>query len=536
MTPLDLALVNGRVRTLDPDNPAATALGIAGGTLAVVGSDADVRAAAGPATEVIDLAGAAAVPGLIDSHIHPFMGADAARGVDLMSASTLEEVRRRVAAERARCAPHEWVLGYGLDYNAFAATGIAGELLAEAAGGGPALLTFVDMHTGLATPRALELAGVAGARAFEEHAEVVVDGAGRPTGELRESAAIDLVRAAIPEQTAAERYRLYADALRAYAAAGLTGLHAMDGDLETLELLRELESRGDLATRIVTPFWLSPDSTDAQWEAFAAARDEHGRRWRAGVAKFFIDGVIDSGTGWLFAPDSEGEGLAPFWPDPARYRAGVRFFAERGFQCVTHACGDRAVHEALEAYREAGAAPGVRHRIEHIETIQPDDLPRFAAEGVIASMQVQHMMELDPDRADNWSRRLGADRCDRAFRTRDLLDSGAHVALGSDWPVARFDPREGLAATRLRRRPGAPERRPYDDQALSAIDALLGYTRAAAAAVGDGERLGMLRAGMLADVTVLAQDPVDCPADELVDVPVRLTVVDGEVVFDGGLR
>jgi predicted amidohydrolase YtcJ len=155
---------------------------------------------------------------------------------------------------------------------------------------------------------------------------------------------------------------------------------------------------------------------------------------------------------------------------------------------------------------------------------------------VIASMQVQHMMELDPDRADNWSRRLGAERCDRAFRTRDLLESGAHVALGSDWPVARFDPREGLAATRLRRRPGAPERRPYDDQALSAEQALLGYTRDAAAAVGDGDRLGVLRAGMLADVTVLAQDPVETPADELVDVPVRLTVVDGEVVFDGGLR
>jgi predicted amidohydrolase YtcJ len=533
MTTLDLALVNGRVRTLDDGNPIAQAVGIADGTLVHVGADADVRALCGPQTTVVDLDGAAAVPGLIDSHIHPFMGADAGQGVDLMDARTLDDVRRLVGAERARCEPGRWVRGFGLDYNAFSGSGISGELIAEAAGGGPALLTFIDMHTGLATPRALELAGIDGPREFVEHAEIVLGADGRPTGELREAAALDLVRAAIPELTNQERHKLYADALRAYAATGLTGLHGMDGDLETLQMLRELEAAGDLSTRIVTPFWMGPESTEEQWEAFAAQRDARGRRWRAGVAKFFIDGVIDSGTGWLFAPDSEGDGMTPFWPDPARYRQAVRFFAERGFQCVTHACGDRAVREALDAYREAGAAPGIRHRIEHIETIQAEDVPRFAAENVIASMQVQHMMELSPARDDNWCTRLGADRCDRAFLTRTLAESGAHIALGSDWPVARFDPREGLAATRLRRSPGATDRPPFDDQALDALAALRGYTCDAAAAVGDGELTGRLRAGMAGDVTVFATDPVDCPADELTANAVLLTVVDGEVVHDG---
>ncbi len=133
------------------------------------------------------------------------------------------------------------------------------------------------------------------------------------------------------------------------------------------------------------------------------------------------------------------------------------------------------MREALDTYAKAGAGPGVRHRIEHIETLQPDDLPRFAAEGVVASMQAQHMMWLDPDRRDNWSRRLGDDRCDRAFLTRSLLESGATIALGSDWPVARYDPREGMAAARLRRPPGHPDRAPYDDQAL---DGLAGAARA----------------------------------------------------------
>src|SRR5204862_2251874 len=363
---------------------------------------------------------------------------------------SLDEVRRRISDERARCAPHEWVLGFGLDYNAFTDSGTSGALIEDAAGGNPALLTFMDFHTALATPPALELPGVDGPRAFTEHAEVVcVDGV--PTGELREGAAMELVRAAIPEPSAEERYRLCATQLRRFAAVGITGAHGMDGDLETLDLLRELERRGDLVTRLISPFWITPEMTVEHWEEFAPHRDERGARWRAGTAKFLIDGVIDSGTGWLYEPDSEGDGLAPFWPEPQHYRNAVRFFAERGYRCATHATGDRGVREALDAYREAGAAPGVRHRIEHIETLQGHHLPRFAAEGVVASMQAQHMAWLAPDRSDNWSRRLGTERCGRAFPIRSLRESGAVVALGSDWPVARYDPREGLAAARLRR-------------------------------------------------------------------------------------
>jgi hypothetical protein len=209
----------------------------------------------------------------------------------------------------------------------------------------------------------------------------------------------------------------------------------------------------------------------------------------------------------------------------------VRYFASRGYGCTTHATGDRAVREALDAYREAGAAPGVRHRIEHIETLQPQDLPRFAAEGVVASMQAQHMAWLEPDRSDNWSQRLGPERCDRAFPIRSLRETGAAIALGSDWPVARFDLREGLACTRLRRPPGERDRAPYDDEALNGLAALEGYTTGAAWVGGDEGRLGRIREGFCADITVLQEDPVDCDADDLPQVPVLLTVVDGEIVF-----
>jgi len=532
---IDLALVGGRVRTLDPAQPSATAVAISGGTIAAVGSDEEIRALAGSGSaEIIDLDGAAVTPGIIDSHLHPFMGARQARGADLMDARTIEDVRRLVAQERARCAPHEWVMGFGLDYNVFEESGIHASLIDDAVDGAPALLMFIDMHVGLVSSKTLEVAGITGKETFPEHAEVVVGADGRPTGELREWGALDLAKDALPKLTEEATYRLYADQLKKFAAAGITGAHGMDGDLTTPVLLRQLEERGDLVTRLVMPFWVTPDTPEETWEAYAAARDEAGSRWRMGVAKFFIDGVIDAGTGWLCEADSEGEGLSAFWPDPAKYRRAVKFFSERGFQCVTHATGDRGVREALDAYRESGppaGRPGIQHRIEHIETLQPSDYPRFAAEGVTASMQAQHMMWLAPDRSDNWSRRLaGHGRTDRAFPTRSLWESGAHVTLGSDWPVARFDPREGMAAARLRRPPGETARGAYDDQTLTGLQALEGYTSRAARTVGDHDRLGQVKAGFAADLTVWADDPADTDADALLQLDVVMTLVDGEIV------
>ncbi len=535
MARIELALIGGRIRTLDPERPHASAVAVADGEIAAVGDDAEIRELVDGRTEIADLRGAAVTPGIVDSHIHPFHGADVARGADLTNLRTLDEVRGALREERARCAPDEWVLGYGLEYDVFRESGIRGDLVEDAVDGSPALLMFMDLHTALATPRALVLAGVDGPRPFDENAEIVC-ASGGPTGELREPAAVATVERALPRLTREQRYATYAKTLRRLAAVGVTGAHAMDGTLATHDLLRELEANSDLVTRLVVPFWLRPDSSPEEWDELVPHRDASGRRWRGGVAKFFVDGVIDAGTGWLYEPDSEGEGTLPFWPDPARYRAAVARFAGAGFQCATHATGDRGVREALDAYRGAGKPQRGRHRIEHIETLQPHDLPRFAAEGVAASMQAQHMMWLDPERGDNWSRRLAGERTGpgRAFPIRSLRESGALIALGSDWPVARYDPRIGMAAARLRRPPGRPEWRPYDDEALDGLAALEGYTFGAAATVGDGGRLGRVAPGYRADLTVFAEDPVECDADDLPQLPVLLTVVDGEIVHRAG--
>ena len=315
---------------------------------------------------------------------------------------------------------------------------------------------------------------------------------------------------------------------------GVTGVHAMDGSPETFEIMRELEGAGDLTVRAVIPFWQHPDTPFEEMERQLGLRGEHGRLWRGGVAKFFIDGVIDTGTGWLYEPDAEGAGTKPFWPDPDRYARAVQLFAQAGFQCATHATGDRGVRAALDAYRAAGAVPGVRHRVEHIETLQDHDLPRFAAEGVAASMQPLHMQWRRADHTDSWA---GAPRS-RASGPRLAHARSARLrrplALGSDWPVAQNDPRIGMAWARLRRTPGVKDAPVFEpDQRLTGLEVLYGYTAANATVSGDGGVAGRIAPGYRADVTAFAADPVSCDPDDLIALPVRLTVVDGRVVYRG---
>ena len=222
----------------------------------------------------------------------------------------------------------------------------------------------------------------------------------------------------------------------------------------------------------------------------------------------------------------------PLWPDPERFARAVALFAGAGFQCATHAIGDRAVRCTLDAYRAAGAAPGIRHRIEHIETLGDEQLARFAAEGVTASMQAIHLQWLRADGSDPWSRALGAERAGRAFRCADLVASGALRRAGVGLAGRALRPARGhglgAAAAPARRsaiaRPSAPARRSRPSSRCTAT------RRNAWQAVGEEAHAGRIAVGYRADLTAFAADPVECPADDLPDLPVRLTVVAGEPV------
>jgi predicted amidohydrolase YtcJ len=532
----DGAILGADICTLDPRRPRATAAAWRDGALLAVGDDDEVRELTGPATDVIDGHGLWVCPGLVDSHIHPFWGTVRTRGVDLRSALTLDEVRRRLAGERARLGDGEWLLAHSVRYEPFHESGIRADIVAEATGGAPTVISFFDGHTSLASQEALALAGVTGPRKFDEASEVVCDAAGRPTGALLERAAMELVNAVVPAWSEAELLDAYTLTLRRMNAVGLTGAHVMIGGPELLDRVGALEERGDLTVRMLMPMHLEPQTDEAEVQRRLATAGRHGRLWRTGTAKFFLDGVLDSGTAWLVDPGPGGVNAHPFWPDVDHYRELVARFTGAGFSAITHAVADGAVRGALDAYQAAGPPQRGMHRIEHIETLTDPDLPRFAALGVAASMQPLHMEGLDdPSTPSNWVDNLSEGRYERGFRSGDLLRSGAVVALGSDWMVAEFDPRLGMAWARLRRQPGDRDRVPYlAAQALDAEATLAGYTTAPAQVAGSEHEYGRLTAGLRADLSVFEADLVATEADELLGVPVAATIVDGACVYRAG--
>ncbi len=537
-TAATLAVVGARIRTGDPARPWATAAAVRDGVFTVVGDDDRVRSACDAATRVVDGRGMHLVPGLVDAHCHPLWGSRAARDADLSGARDLDEARGVLAAIAAGRAPGEWIIGHGLRRGWFGDDPRA-DAVDDAVGGRPAFLTFRDGHGALATRAALAAAGITGAETFGDASRVVCDAGGRPTGELREPSAMEAVRTAFPQQTPQERRLRYLRTLRDMAAMGITGAHVMDDHPNDVGDLEAMDAAGQLPVRLLLHIWMKPEMDDpAIADAVARAGHPGGARWRSGAAKFFLDGVVGSGTAWLSAPDALGEGTHPFWPDPDRYRRAVAHAAAAGVGCTTHAIGDRAIDVALEAYAAAppAAVAGrtARHRIEHAELLDPRHLPRFSAHGVVASMQPLHCEGVREDGTDAWSRRLGTPRNRWGWPVRDLMDAGAVIALGSDWPVTPADPRIGLAWARLRRRPGGADPPYRPDQAMTAEQALAGYTAGAAWAAGEEHVSGRVAEGMRADLTGFAADPVELPADELPALPVLLTVSGGEVTHGGG--
>jgi predicted amidohydrolase YtcJ len=529
----DLAVLGARIRTLDPARPFATAVAVRDGLIAAVGSDAEVREACDGATEVIDGSGLAVVPGLTDAHIHPLWAMEFASGVEASACADMDEWGVLLRAERERVGPNAIVRTWGLDYHLFAGREIEGRVLEELAGG-PAFGVFADLHTYLATPSVLGMADITGPERFPDASEIVCDGDGTPTGLLREFSAFYRLTGALPAVPREAELARVRELLGELNAHGITGAHVMNGSPDDYTFLTELEALDGLTVRMVVPLWVKPEHDDALIDDWLGRRDAAGTLWRGGTAKFFIDGVIETGTAWLDEPDARGDGTAPYWPDPDRFAAVVGRFADAGFQIATHAIGDRAVRFTLDAYRAAGPPVRGRHRIEHLE-IMPDTLiDRMGAERVAASMQPLHMQWRTPDGSDAWSSRLGHRRAARAFRTADMLRTGIPLALGSDWPVASYDPRFGMAWAQLRRQPGRRDAPGFEpEQRLTGLQALEGYTTGAATVVGDEDAGGRITPGRRADLTAFASDPVDTPPDDLVDVPVRLTVVGGRVVFRG---
>lgn len=531
-------LVLHSARLLDPGTGTflpQTALAVAAdGRISALGDDREIRALAGPATTVVDLRGAVVTPGLVDGHVHPVTGAELTGGLDLSGCADLDDVREALAGEVRLLGRGEWLFGWGLDPNVFGDRPMGIAPFDSVLAGVPAFLLLFDAHSALASRRALELARVNGPRTFDQaSAEVVCDAAGRPTGLLQEDAACELVERVAPRPTHEERRSRLAAALWSMAAAGLTGGHVMDANGESLALYEELDAAGELPLRLRVAPWCQPGTDADGVRALIEQQGRGGALWRVAGVKLFMDGTIDNGTAWLERPDRQGESTHAFWPDPAAYTDIVGELHRAGVATATHAIGDAAVRHVLDSVEKAraGAASGVRHRVEHIETVPDDTLRRFAELGVVASMQPTHCCDFTrADHTDNWSRRLGEVRASRAWRCRDLWDSGATVVLGSDWPIAPFPPLGVMAGARHRRPSRDLDQAPHGpEQALTALEALRGMTTGPAFAAGEEHEAGRLALGHRADLAVFADSPLTTAATELPDLPVLLTVLDGRI-------
>lgn len=517
----------------DGGRAPASAMLITAGCITAIGSDAEIsELASRQGIPVRDLRGATITPGLFDSHTHPNWAAEVTAGVNLGGLGTIEALRTALAAEHAKLPEGAWLRGWNLEYEPFEDTGMLGSLLEDAAPGRPVALLCYDLHTALATAPALALAGIDGAREFDDTSEIVVDDHGVPTGELREPSAYQLLLAAAPKPSHEQQRNALRDMFRTLAAAGLTGGAIMDGDEATVELIAELEQRGELDHRLTVHHWHGVGDSDEDMARVIAAKDQRGRLWQRGAIKLFSDGVIDTGTAWLHELDSMGDGHLAFWPSWERFVQVVRSYHDAGMLIATHAVGDYAVSRVLEVYAKLPARPGLPfHSIEHLEVLSDADIDAMRGSGVTASMQPLHMQWRAADGSDNWASRLG-ERAATGFRVRDVLGAGVRLVLGSDWPVAQYDPRIGMAWARGRHTPGDAAAHVFEpEQRLSGEEALLAYTLWPALARGHEDR-GVLRVGAVADLTIWAEDPVTAEVDRLPEIPIVMTVIDGRIVHE----
>jgi len=542
--PADLVLRGGRIVTLEPSLAEATALAARGGRIVALGGDADVAALVGPSTRVIELGGRLAVPGLIDAHAHFESLGRASRILKLAPHRTWDAIVAEVAAAAAKARPGEWILGRGWHqekWDAPPAPAVEGfpvhDALSAATPDNPVLLGHASGHASIVNARAMALAGIGRATLDPAGGQILRDASGEPTGLLRETAE-DLVEKAYAAaltvrpavEVEAERRRDLEAAAAEALSKGITTLHDAGTLLEDLDLVHGMAADGGLGLRL----WVM--IRDQPAKLLAADLDRLRRIDPAGfftvrALKLVGDGALGSRGAWLLEPyaDLPGHtGLAVTEPSVTGQIAELAI--AHGFQLAVHAIGDRANRETLDVYEATFRAHpekrDLRWRIEHAQHLHPDEVPRFAKLGVIASMQGIHCTSDAP-----WVLvRLGERRAESgAYVWRKLLDAGATIANGTDAPVEDVDPLASFYASVSRRL--ADGSRFYPAQRMSRMEALASYTRNAAfAGFEEGEK-GSLAVGKLADVVVLSKDILAIAEEEIPSARVDYTIVGGRVAY-----
>ena len=527
-------LTAATIRTMDPARPVAGAMAFddAGAILAV--GDAGALHARWPDATRLDLGSATVIPGLIDAHGHVAgLGLSRMR-VELEGTRDKAEVLARLRAFADSLQPGDWLLGRGWDQNDWPEQVFPTAADLDAAfPDRPVWLERIDGHAGWANSAALRATGQdldAGGTRGDWHpagGRIVRDAQGRATGVLVDGA-MALVDGVLPAMDVASAERALSSGMQEAVRHGLTGVHDAGVSLLQMQAYRNLADRGEMPLRIHA--MADGDSEALAWLCREGAYRHAGGRLQMRAVKLYVDGALGSrGAALLedYSDDPGNRGLVLMSPD--QLGEAVAKARDCGIQVATHAIGDRGNRLVLDAYEAALAGhPGLRWRIEHAQVLAPEDLPRLAGLGVIASMQPTHATSAMP-----WAReRLGPDRIHGAYAWRSLRDSGARLALGSDFPVESVDPRLGLYAAATRTdAAGEPIGGWLPGEVLTPFEALRGFTRDAAWAGFAEAETGTLAEGLRADFVVVAEDPLAIPATGLDDLTVLSTWVDGRAAY-----
>jgi hypothetical protein len=520
-------LYNTRVYTLDKATPTASVIVIDHGEIVAVGGD-DLLGAFGR-TEKQDLKGFTILPGLTDAHLHLQYYALSLQKIDCET-DTLEECLGRVKAKAQKSKAGEWILGHGWNQNSWGNWPAAVDL-DRVAPDNPVYLTAKSLHAAWANSAALKLAGVTAGTPDPKDGQIQRTAQGDPTGILLENAG-RLISDLVPEPGLEALAKAIETAQPILWKMGLTGVHDFDRR-DCFMALQHLHARGRLKLRVTKN--IPVELLDQAFEL--GLRTGFGDDWlRIGSVKAFMDGALGPRTAAMFQPYiGEPENKGNLNLDGEQLFEFARHAADVGLGMTVHAIGDRANHEVLNAYEQLRAyeteknLPHLRHRIEHVQVLHPDDVPRLAKLNVIASMQPIHATS-DMLMADKY----WGERTSLAYALKTQLDAGAHVAFGSDAPVESPNPFRGIHAALTRRRtdgsPGPDGWHP--EQRLSRQQAVEGFTTGAAYAAYAENRQGKLAAGSLADLIALNKDPFTCDADEMKDIQSSATMVGGEWVLE----
>lgn len=535
--PIDLIILNAKVYTGDHDT-FAEALAIRGNTILRVGGNREIKRLRRAQTTVLDAHGGAVLPGFNDSHVHFLGGGLSLEHVDLLDAVTLDQIQEKIRGFAAAHPDQPWVRGRGWYYAPFPGGLPTRQQLDAIVADRPAYMTCYDGHTAWVNTKALQLAGITRRTPNPKNGIVVKDPkTGEPTGVLKE-AAQGLMDKVLPQPTRDDKLRAIRAGIIEAHRFGVTSVQNASGTPDEFELYDEIRRAGDLTLRVYSALSIRPGFTEADADRFEPVRKlfADDPLFKAGAVKLVSDGVIEAHTAAMLAPYAN----RPTTGNP-NYAADevnriVAMMDRRGWQIMIHAIGDGAIRMALDAYTRAAAANpapprGRRHRIEHIESVDTADIPRFGKLGVIASQQPFHGNP-SANQIDVWAGNIGPDRASRAWAWKSIRDAGGRLAFGSDWPVVTMDPRVGVNMAVNRTTPdGKPEGGWLPEQKLALADVIDAYTSGAAYASFDEQRKGTLARGMLADIVIMSNDIFTAPLERLLDAAVAVTIFDGKVVF-----